>query len=110
MEGFNPVWIALIAGLPGIIAAIFAGIIAMRLPKIVTAAVAPVAENVQKIETATNSALAKLLKTTGESEHAKGVISGAADERVRGEEKAVAVKEAAAVVLDKIFTPPAIPQ
>jgi hypothetical protein len=70
-------WIALVSGVPGIIAAMTSAYVAMKQ--------AQLAKQVEVVHVATNSMHDAMLKVTGEAEKAKGKLEGAAEERSRNQ-------------------------
>lgn len=64
------VWVAVVAGVPGTIAAIATLVVAIRSAK-----------QIKKVEIATNSMKDALVKTTGEEALARGIKQGKTEER-----------------------------
>lgn len=74
------VMIAMIAGLPATVAAITGAYMTMNAQEHFDNKIGTVENKVEEIHKATNSMKDALVKVTGESERAKGVIEGAAQE------------------------------
>jgi len=70
------VQVALIASIPPTIVALTGLIVSLRTERNLTA-------KVKEVHDATNGMKEELVRVTGEAEHAKGVLEGAADEKGR---------------------------
>ncbi len=71
MESYVPVWVALIAALPGMVSAVLAFILQFNQRK----NHAETSRRLDTIDATTNGKMDRLLQVTGESEHAKGMLA-----------------------------------
>ena len=72
---FVPIWVAIIMVVPGILSAIL-GFLNNVLAQRAKEHAVQTTDKINELEKSTNGKLESLLKVTGESEHAKGVLEG----------------------------------